>query len=121
MKWATRLLALTVPAGIALAVAGVTSNGAEKRLWLVITRPMFAKAIRPLADRRRTDGFQVAVSTDPPPKAIGSSKRRPAFILLVGDDQSGKRGEPWYVPAKRRKLYRWRATQRTDFASDAAW
>ncbi len=88
-------------------------------VWLVVTRPMFVDAVKPLAARRRKGGFEVVVSTQPVSKAISALKRRPAFVLLIGDDQPGQEKQPWYVPSPRRKFYRWRAAQRKAFASDA--
>jgi hypothetical protein len=89
-----------------------------KRLWLVITRKMFTADLKPLVDRRRREGFDAIVSTLPADKAIASMKRRPSFILLVGDDQTGKQSENWYLPAARHKLYRWRSVQPKQFAAD---
>jgi hypothetical protein len=83
---------------------------------------MFAEAITPLAARRREDGFRAVVSTEPPGKALAGLEGRPRYILLVGDDvASGDGDTPWRVPARRTKLYRWRAAQREEFVSDAAW
>ena len=89
-----------------------------KRLWLVVTRKMFTAELKPLIERRRGEGFEPAVSTLAPEKAIASLKRRPSFILLVGDDQPESRTANWYLPAPRRKLYRWRSVQPQSFAAD---
>ena len=88
------------------------------RLWLVVTRKMFTADLKPLVERRRREGFDVALSTLAPDKAIASMKRRASFILLVGDDQGGSQKENWYLPAPRRKLYRWRSVQPQQFAAD---
>jgi hypothetical protein len=108
------LLCLTASLG------GAQPRGAPpKRLWLVITRNMFTADLKPLVDRRRREGFDVSVSTLPAAiKTIAAQKRRPAFILLVGDDQAGKQGEKWYLPSPRRKMYRWHASQPHHFAAD---
>jgi len=82
---------------------------------------MFVGAIQPLADKRRSDGFDAVISTQPVAQAIGALARRPASILLVGDDQPGEQNQPWYVPARRAKLYRWMPNQRERFASDLLW
>jgi len=91
----------------------------EKPIWLVVTRPIFLEAIKPLEDKRIKDGFKAIVSTLPVAEAIATLKRRPAFLLLVGDEQPGEEKQPWYVPSPRRELYRWRATQEKEFAADA--
>lgn len=96
-------------------------TGPAKPIWLVITTSIFEGALKPLASHRRGDGFDVRVSTKTPGKAIKSLGRRPAFILLVGDDHEGEVSRPWRVPTRWRKLYRWRAVQRRTFASDALW
>lgn len=93
----------------------------EKPIWLVVGRPQLVTAVAPLADKRRAEGFETTVSTASIEKALASVPRRPAFLLLVGDDESEREEEPWYLPAKRRDLYRWRNVQRQQFASDAAW
>lgn len=88
--------------------------------WLVITRPMFVKALQPLADHRHDGGLDVKISVEAPGRAIKAAGRRPAYILLVGDEVAG--GErPWRVASPRRKLYRWRSVQRHTFAADALW
>jgi len=91
----------------------------EKPIWLVVTRPIFLEAIKALEDKRIKDGFKAIVSTLPVAEAIATLKRRPAFLLLVGDEQPGEEKQPWYVPSPRRELYRWRATQEKEFAADA--
>ncbi|MBT3202085.1 MAG: hypothetical protein HN350_19455, partial [Phycisphaerales bacterium] len=88
------------------------------RLWLVVTRKMFLDDLKPLIEHRRSEGFDVAVSTLATSKAIAAQKKRPAFILLVGDDQPGKQTEAWYLPSPRRDLYRWRRDQEKQFAAD---
>ena len=54
-------------------------------------------------------------------KALRRSwKFRTAYLRMEpGDDQADKQTQPWYLPAPRRKLYRWRAVQRKEFAADA--
>lgn len=96
-------------------------GGEEKPIWLVVGRPQLVAALAPLADKRRAGGFETIVSTKSIEMALASVPRRPAFLLVVGDDESGKEEEPWYLPAKRHDLYRWRNVQRHKFASDAAW
>jgi hypothetical protein len=94
----------------------------EKPIWLVVTRPRFQEAVKPLEQKRSKDGFETLISTKPVAEAIAALKRRPAFLLLVGDDEPGKQKEPWYVPSRRTELYRWRQwSQREEFASDTLW
>jgi len=91
---------------------------AEKPIWLVVTRPTFQETIKPLAEKRGKEGFETVVSTERFSTVIGTLKRKPAFLLLVGDDRTGEDKQPWYVPSQRRQLYRWRAPQGKEFASD---
>ena len=99
-----------------------TGGGPEGgSLWLAVGRPELMKALAPLAGARRAEGLRTVLSTEPVARAIAGAPRRPRFILLVGDYEAGKENAPWYVPAKRLKLYRWQADQRREFASDAAW
>jgi hypothetical protein len=93
----------------------------SKPLWLAVARPALADAIRPLAEKRRVDGFETIVSTRSIPESLASAGRRPDFLLLVGDDEPGRETADWYLPAKRMKLYRWRTVQAEEFASDVAW
>ena len=93
----------------------------SKPIWLVITNPAFTEAINPLAKHRRNDGFETVISTKSPPQAIASLDRPPAFVLLVGDDEPGQEEQPWYLPARRLKRYRWQSHQSEQFASDAVW
>ncbi|MCK4850392.1 MAG: hypothetical protein KAT11_03520 [Phycisphaerae bacterium] len=91
----------------------------NKPIWLVVTRPIFVKAIQPLAEHRRKDDFETVISTESLAKAIRDLPRVPAFVLLVGDDEPGREKEPWYLPSKRVEKYRWEERQSEYFASDA--
>jgi len=94
----------------------------EKPIWLVVTRPMFVGAIQPLAERRAKEGFETVISTESPEKAVAGLKRRPAFVVMVGDDLApGSADQPWSVPMRRMELYRWQGMQAKTFASDMAW
>lgn len=92
-----------------------------KPIWLAVTTEYLKPAVEPLASFRRAEGFETVISTRLVPDAIKSINRKPAFILIVGDDQDGKDKEPWYVAAKRLEFHRWDSSQRETFASDAAW
>ncbi len=92
-----------------------------KKLYLLVTREKFTQAAKPLIEKRRAEGFEVVVSTDPPAAAISAASRPPDLLLLIGDDQPGNEERNWYVPAKRMQRYRWGVNQRRRFASDSAW
>jgi hypothetical protein len=118
---------LSAPPSVLTAVVVIwccgIARGEEEQtpLWLVVGREELLKPIGALAERRRAEGFEAIVSTEGVEKALAGAPRRPEFLLLVGDDEPGKEAAPWYLPAKRMRLYRWRRTQREEFASDAAW
>ena len=101
--------------------AQVSQPAAAKALWLAVARAELAPAVEPLAERRRQEGFEVVVSTKPVAESLGALPRRPQFLLLVGDDEPGQERSAWYLAAQRKKLYRWRAEQALEFASDMAW
>jgi len=105
-----------------LLIWAATCAGTEDQpLWLAVGRPGLVDELGPLAQKRRAEGFSVIVSTKTIQESLAAAPQRPAFLLLVGDDEPGKQAEPWYLPAKRLPLYRWMATQRAEFASDSAW
>jgi hypothetical protein len=114
MKQLISLLALVLCVTTSLVGAEPT----QRRIWLVVTRDIFTDELKPLIEKRRSDGFDVRVSTLKPDKAIASLKRRPSYILLVGD--GGPAGKPaaWLVPSPRSKLYRWRQIQPKQFCAD---
>ena len=113
---------LSLAAVICATSARAGQVGASSRpVWLVVTRDIFIEAVKPLAEKRAEDGFETVVSTRRPAEALAALKRRPAFLLLIGDEQPGREELPWYIPTRMRKLYRWRAIQKKDFASDALW
>ena len=101
--------------------AGVSQPATAKPLWLAVVRAELAPALEPLAEKRRQDGFEVVVSTKPIAESLADLPRRADFLLLVGDDEPGKEKAAWYLPAQRKKLYRWRAEQAFEYASDMAW
>jgi hypothetical protein len=89
---------------------------------LVVTRPMFERAIAPLVAHRRGQGFEVEVTTRPVSLAMADARRKPPqFLLLVGDWRAGAQSEPWAVPSRESRLYRWHGGQRETFAADALW
>jgi hypothetical protein len=104
-----------------LCLTAAAAAAGEQPLWLAVGRPSLVGALRPLAEHRRKDGFHAVVSTRSIPQALAAAKRKPAFLLLVGDDEPGQESADWYLPAKRRAFYRWRSVQSRQFASDAAW
>lgn len=92
---------------------------ASRPIWLVITRPMFVDALKPLVQLRQKQGFETVVSTEAPELAIKTLSRAPSFIVIVGDFEQGKADQPWYVSSKLTDRFCWMAGQRTDFATDA--
>ena len=102
-------------------LAADTDKTPHQPIWLAVTRPMFVESLEPLVKHRQSDGFETVVSTKPISDAIAACPRKPAFILLVGDDAPDSKKAPWYLPAKRKKFYRWIADQKKTYASDMAW
>ncbi|MBN1846026.1 MAG: hypothetical protein JW810_10105 [Sedimentisphaerales bacterium] len=94
---------------------------AEKPLWLVLTRPMFVEAIRPLANHRTRQGFQTEIRVDDVKTALAGRSTKPAYILLAGDFQPGQETADWSVAGRVCRLYRWRASQREYYVSDMLW
>lgn len=113
------------PVTIALALlmlsSGSTQAAEKKLLWLAVGGAELTEPLKALAEKRRSDGFETLVSNKSVEEILAASSRRPDFLLLVGDDEPGREKSPWFLPAKRRKLYRWRNVQPQDFPSDAAW
>ena len=110
------------PCGLALVLALPAVEAAEQKpIWLAVVRPDLLEPLKPLANLRRRDGFDVVISTKNVGDALKEVSHRPEFLLLVGDDEPGKENASWYLPAKRMKLYRWRSVQQREYASDAAW
>ncbi len=110
---------------VALALLMLSSGSSQavekKLLWLAVGSAELTEPLKALADRRRSEGFETLVSNKSVEESLAASSRRPDFLLLVGDDEPGQEKSPWFLPAKRKKLYRWRSVQRQDFCSDAAW
>ncbi len=106
---------------LALLSSPARADPPRKPVWLVVTREMFTASMRPLAEVRRRDGFEVVVSTRTVAEAVGELDRRPAFIVLVGDDEPEAETQSWYLPTRRFKPHGRRAGRRGRFASDAAW
>ncbi len=112
----------TIPwAAVSLLCLAAVAGAEERPLWVAVTRPALVQALEPLAEKRRQDGFEAVILTKPIAEALDGLPRRPDFLLLLGDYEPTKDRESWYLPAKRMKLYRWRATQAPEFASDTAW
>jgi hypothetical protein len=77
-------------------------------------------SLKPLAEKRRNDGFEVVVSTETIEAALAALPRRPQFLLLVGRGEANDK-LPGRLPAKLMKFYRWRNVQPEWFLSDMAW
>ncbi len=103
----------------------VSSSGAEmagdRPVWLAVGKPALVQPLTPLVEKRQADGFQTIVSTATIERALSGAPRRPAFLLLVGDEEPDSEEQSWHLAAQRRKLYRWRDGQRSEYASDALW
>lgn len=93
---------------------------AQAELWLAVTTAELAPGLEPLVEHRKQDGLEVAVFVGQPSEAL---KQHPApdYLLLVGDVASeGEQPDPaWQVDARVCSLYRWIASQREEFYSDA--
>ena len=122
LRYTARLAAAAM---LAAQLAAHPAPAAEpKPVWLVVTTPALAGAVKPLAARRLKEGFETVISTVPPARALASLKaagKKPAFILLVGDVQKGSRGQAWHVPSIWRKQYHWRLRGEVTFAADPLW
>lgn len=108
---------------VAVALRSDAGRGEDppKPFWLAVAKGDFVGPLQPLAAMRRQEGFQTAVSSQSVEKALAEAPRQPDFLLLVGDDEPGGAEHPWFLPARRMDLYRWRRVQRQQYASDAAW
>jgi hypothetical protein len=106
---------------ILISACGVCQAAESRPIWLAVARADLSASLKPLAEKRRNEGFEPIVSHQPIAAALAALPRRPQFLLLVGSDDSGKEPSKQQVPAKRLKLYRWRGEQRKEFASDMAW
>ena len=115
------LLVLAVVLAVPCAAGAEDANAARRPIWLAVTRQGLASAVKPLAQRRQAQGFEAVISTEPVDRAVAGLKRKPAMILLVGDDRKGKASEGSNVPARRIKFYGWQGGQKEQFASDMAW
>ena len=65
-----------------------------KSIWLVVGRADLMGPLEPLAERRRSEGLETVLSTQTVEKALAALPRRPAYLLLVGDDEPGRESEP---------------------------
>ena len=96
-----------------------------KPLWLACGSADLLKAIEPLVEYRRGEGFEILLSSLPPDEALTTASRRPDYLLIVGDDlpRSGDTASPlqaWQVRTKWLPFYKWIATQEPQFACDFA-
>ncbi len=92
-----------------------------KPIWLAVTKPMFIESLKPLAEKRKSEGFKTIIPTESVSEAISALPQKPAFLLLVGDCQAGQESQPWYIPSQMCTLYRWSRLQANNFASDAVF
>lgn len=97
-----------MPAGVVL--------GEEAPRWVAVGPATLVEKIAPLAEYRRSEGFNVHVVAGTVEVALAL---RPDFLLLVGDEERGVEDAPWRTPAVLRRQYRWSRRQDVEFASDA--
>ena len=89
----------------------LVTTAAQAASWLVVSPdPKLTEALAPLAEHRRSQGFEVSIATSSVDEAILTHGSAPDFLLIIGDDK--------LVPSKRGQQYRWRATQMESFAAD---
>jgi len=103
------------PFVLVLLLVGVVS-AEEQPLWMAVGHADLLAAVKPLADHRKAEGFRVELAAPPLAKALAGKK--PAFLLLLGDDAEGT---PYHLASKPSEFYRWRKVQPKTFASDALW
>jgi len=115
------IMRVAITLALLMLLSGSTQAAEKKLLWLAVGSVELTEPLKALAERRRSDGLETVVSNKTVEEALAASPRRPDFLLLVGDDEPGHEKSPWFLPAKRRKLYRWRSVQPLEFPSDAAW
>jgi hypothetical protein len=113
-------LLLILLTSVALCDQTAPDTQPAKPLWLVVTRPMFRDTLAPLLEHRRQH-FDVRLATDRIADAIKACPRPPDYILLVGDDQSGKEEERWHLPARQFEQHRWHRGQAATFAGDSIY
>jgi len=99
----------------------VVNAAQAKPVWLAVARPMFVEALRPLAAHRAKEGFETVISVKDVKTALSETKPKPSYILLVGDYEPGREKEDWYLGCERRRMYRWRWSQRKYFVTDVVW
>jgi hypothetical protein len=114
---------VTTAMAIVFAIPTITTKvTADTRpIWLAVTRPVFLQALEPLAQKRRDDGFNVIVSTQPVDQAMATLPTPPEFMVIIGDHQTGGQQHSWCVPTRSQKLYQFEKNQRPEYASDALW
>ena len=99
----------------------VVFGAGAKPVWLAVARPMFVEGLRPLAAHRAREGFETVISVKDIKTSVAEMKQKPAYILLVGDYEPGREQEGWYLAGQRRRMYRWRWSQREYFVTDVVW
>jgi hypothetical protein len=100
------LLLICAPWGSTIAAGSEQTQ----QTWVAVGSPERLAAVRPLAEWRKKQGFNVSLSVDLPQSTAGTPK--PDFLLLLGDDRD--------LPAQRMPYYRWESKQPETFPSDMA-
>ena len=90
------------------------TSGHANPTWLVIGKPDFVAALKPLVEHRKSQGFRVETADGPIKEGLAKFKNSPPdYILLLGDAT--------VLPGAKRSLYRWQATQSESYVSDTAF
>ncbi|MGI9242951.1 MAG: C25 family cysteine peptidase [Verrucomicrobiales bacterium] len=94
-----------------LLLLALLSTSAPAKTWLAISPdPALGVSLEPVAELRRSQGFEVIISSDGVAEAIDKLPSPPDYVLILGDDQA--------IPARRGHQYRWLSTQNESFAAD---
>ncbi len=109
-----------------LFVAWCPAAEQPRAVWLAVGHAEFLEAVQPLAEWRRTQGYETVLSPLPPEEAIRACPRPPQFVLLLGDDAWGAASPntsapPWQLASRRAPFYRWKKTQPEEFATDMSF
>ena len=106
---------------LAIALAAVDARAADAPLWLMVGPAELTAAADQLVRHREAEGMRTLVANSTIEAALAAAPAKPAYLLIIGDDDPENAGAPYRMPAQQRKPYRWRAVQAMQFASDSLW